>query len=262
MYTWSWEPSILIGLALQAGAYLACIGPLRQRFPDSVPVPQWQVQVFLLGVLVLFIALVSPLGVLSDGYLLSAHMVQHLLVTLVAPPLLLLGTPRWLFRPLVRSPLVLAIGRALTNPVVALLLYNSVFVVWHVPTFYDQSLRNVPLHALQHVMFIATATLMWWPIFSPLDELPPLPDPLKILYLFLASIPGTILGAIITFAAEVLYPTYARAPRMWGLSAKIDQQIGGMLMWVLGALIYLGVLTVVFFRWLNQDEYQPSYDRL
>src|SRR5919109_117247 len=97
---WNWEPSILIGLALQAGAYLACVGPLRGRFAGSAPVPQWQVQTFLLGVLVMFIALVSPLDTLGDGYLLTAHMVQHLLITLVAPPLLLLGTPRWLLRPL------------------------------------------------------------------------------------------------------------------------------------------------------------------
>src|SRR4051812_49684440 len=93
VYTWNWEPSILIGLALQVGAYLACIGPLRGRFPGSAPVPQARMQMFLLGSLTLFIALVSPLDTLGDGYLLSAHMIQHMLITLVAPPLLLIGTP-------------------------------------------------------------------------------------------------------------------------------------------------------------------------
>lgn len=260
MFKWSWEPTILAGLALQAGAYLACVGPLRRSFRDAAPVPRWQVQTFLFGVLILFIALVSPLGILSDGYLLSAHMVQHLLVTMVAPPLLLVGTPRWLFRLLVRSQVGLAIGRALTHPILALFVFNLILVAWHLPVNYDRSLNDSTVHAIQHVMFISAATLTWWPIFSPLDELPRLPDPLQLLYLFLASIPPTLLGAVITFAGDVLYPTYARAPRVWGISAETDQQLGGLIMWIVGALIYLGVLTAVFFRWFNQDETIASVD--
>lgn len=260
MFTWSWEPGILTGLALQVAAYLACVGPLRRWFPGSARVPQHQVQLFLLGVLILFIALVSPLGILSDGYLFSAHMLQHLLVTLIAPPLLLLGTPRWLFQPLVRPRIGLAIGRALTNPLLVLLLYNLVFAIWHVPAYYEGSLNNAQIHALQHVLFIGTATLMWWPIFSPLDKLPPLSDPLKCMYLFVASIPGTILGAIITFTDDVLYPTYARAPRVWGITASDDQIIAGLSMWIGGALIYLALLTVFFFHWLHDDEFASSQD--
>ena len=260
MFEWSWEPTILLGLAFQAGAYLACVGPLRHYFPKSKPVPSWQVQTFLFGVLVLFIALVSPLSILSDGYLLSAHMVQHLLVTMVAPPLLLIGTPRWLFRPLVRRRLGLAIGRVLTHPIITFVVFNLILTLWHVPAYYDRSLNEPAVHAIQHVMFIAAATLTWWPIVSPLDELPRLPDPLQVLYLFLASIPPTVLGAVITFAGDVLYPTYARAPRAWGLSPETDQQLGGLIMWVIGALIYLGVLTAVFFRWFNQDETVASVD--
>lgn len=260
MFAWSWEPGILTGLALQVGAYLACVGPLRRWFPGSARVPRQQVQLFLLGVLVLFIALVSPLGILSDGYLFSAHMLQHLLVTLIAPPLLLLGTPRWLFRPLVQVSIGRAIGRALTNPLVSLLLYNAVFAIWHIPAYYERSLSDPQIHAFQHVLFISTATLMWWPIFSPLDDLPPLADPLKCMYLFVASIPGTILGAIITLTSDVLYPTYARAPRVWGITAGDDQIIAGLSMWIGGALIYLALLTVFFFHWLHDDEFASSQD--
>jgi len=260
VYAWNWEPSILIGLALQAGAYLACVGPLRARFPGAQPVPQARIQTFLLGVLILFIALVSPIDTLGDGYLLTAHMIQHLLITLIAPPLLLLGTPRWLFRPLLRLPLAMPIGRALTHPVVGYLLYNVTFSVWHVPQYYELTLHNLPAHILEHMMFIGTATLMWWPVFSPLDELPALPAPLQCLYLFLQSIPPTILGALITFAGTVLYPTYARAPRVWGLSPETDQQLAGLIMWIPVALVFFTVLTVVFFRWLNRDEYERSRD--
>src|ERR1700712_2216188 len=109
-------------------------------------------------------------------------------------------------------------------------------------------------------MFIGTAVLTWWPIFSPLDELPRLSDPLQCLYLFFESLPPTILGAMITFATSPLYATYARAPRLWGLTAEIDQQAGGLIMWIPGALVFLLVLTIVFFRWFGEDDYKPSQD--
>src|SRR5689334_16710441 len=224
MFAWNWDPLILIGIALQVGIYLACVGPLRARFPGAEPVPPARVQTFLLGSLVLFIALCSPIETLGDGYLLSAHMIQHLLITLVAPPLWLIGTPRWLFRPLLRLPLALPVGRVITSALFAFLAFNVVFAAWHVPAYYDATLRSAPLHALEHVIFIVTATLTWWPVFSPLDELPRMSDPAQCLYLFLESIPPTILGALITFAGWILYPTYAHAPRVWGLSAALDQQ--------------------------------------
>ena len=260
MYTWNWEPSILIGLALQVGAYLACIGPLRGRFPGSAPVPPARVQTFLLGSLVLFIALVSPIDTLGDRYLLSAHMVQHMLITLVAPPLLLIGTPPWMFRPLLRLPLALPLGRWLTSALVAFLCYNIAFSLWHVPRYYEATLQSLPIHIIEHVMFFMTAALMWWPIFSPLNELPRLPDPLQCLYLFFASLPPTILGALIVFSSTILYPTYARAPRLWGLSPEIDQQAAGLIMWIPGGLVFLLVLTIVWFRWLGRDDYEQSRD--
>lgn len=259
MFAWNFDPAILIGLALQAGAYLACVGPLRTRFPGAEPVPPVRIQTFLLGVLVLFIALCSPIETLGDRYLLSAHMVQHMLMTLIAPPLLLLGTPRWLFRPLLRLPLALPLGRLITSPLAAFVSFNLVFALWHVPSYYEATLRSTPIHILEHALFFATATLTWWPIFSPMDELPRMADPAQCLYLFLASIPPTILGALITFAG-VLYPTYARAPRVWGLSPETDQQIAGLLMWIPGSLIFLLVLTIVFFRWFNNEEHIPSQD--
>jgi putative membrane protein len=256
-YAWQWEH--LIVPAALAAIYMACRGPLRKRFAEAAPVSRIRSQLFLIGVLTLFVAVVSPLDTLSN-YLLSAHMVQHLLMTLIVPPLLLLGTPGWMLRPLLRLPLALPLGRALTHPAVAFLVFNITFSAWHVPSLYNLALQNNTVHILEHLLFLATAVLTWWPVFSPLDELPRLSDPAQLLYLFFESLPPTILGALIAFAGEPLYPEYVTAPRLWGLSVMLDQQIGGLIMWIPGALVYFAVLTVVFFRWLNRDEYEQSRD--
>jgi putative membrane protein len=261
MYQWNWEPGLLAGLIAQIGAYLACVGPLRRWFPGSEPVAASQVQVFALGWLALFAALVSPVDTLATS-LLTMHMVQHLLLTLVAPPLMLMGTPRWLLRPLLRLPGALPIGRMLTRVVPAFFIYNIVFGLWHVPRYYELALANEQVHILEHLTFFVTAALTWWPICSPLDELPARPPGVQVLYLFLQSLPPTILGAILTFASEPLYPSYVRAPHLWGLDPLTDQQLAGLLMWIPGSLVFFGVLTVVFIRWLNRDEYEtPSLAR-
>lgn len=253
MYTWNWEPGLLAGLALQIGAYLACVGPLRRLFPSSAPVPRHQAQIFGLGWLALFIALVSPIDTLSES-LLTMHMVQHLLLTLVAPPLMLLGTPRWLFRPLLRLPGALLLGRLITGPVLAFIVYNAVFSLWHVPKYYELTLNSQLFHILEHAMFFGAAALTWWPICSPLDELPRAHPGVQVVYLFLQSLPPTILGALLTFAEAPLYPSYLRAPRLWGLDPLSDQQLAGLIMWIPGSLVFFGVLTVIFLRWLSRDE--------
>jgi putative membrane protein len=259
MYSWNWEPTLLIGLVLQVSAYLLCVvGPLRRYFPGSQPAPQWQIQTFLLGWLMLASALITPLHTLGDTYLLTAHMIQHLLLALIAPPLMLIGTPEWLFRPAVTLPYIknitLPIGRFLTHPLVAFLLFNLTFSLWHVPRYYDAALRNEMLHALEHMMFFGTAVLTWWPIFSPMKELPRLPQGGQVLYLFIQSLPPTILGAIISFVDNPLYAKYTEAPRVWGLDVMADQQLGGLTMWVPGGLIFFIVLTIVFFRWFGRDD--------
>ncbi|HEU5090213.1 MAG TPA: cytochrome c oxidase assembly protein [Roseiflexaceae bacterium] len=257
MYAWNWNPQLVLGLIAQISAYLACVGPLRRYFPGSAPVARSQIQLFGLGWLSLFLALVSPVDTLASS-LLTMHMAQHMLLTLVAPPLMLIGTPRWLFRPLLRIPGALALGRLATSFVAGFVVYNAVFALWHVPRFYEQALASEPIHILEHLSFFVTAALLWWPICSPLDELPAMPPGLQVIYLFLQSLPPTILGAILTFAAEPLYPSYERAPRLWGLDALTDQQLAGLLMWIPGSLVFFGVLTVIFIRWLNRDEYEPQ----
>ena len=253
-WEWHFHPDIILGVLLLESIYLLGVGPLRRRYSWGVPVENRQVVLFSMGVLVLFVTLTSPIHHLSDNFLFSAHMVQHLLLILVTPPLLLAGTPGWLLRPLVGSPWVLTAGRFLTHPVIAFSLFSFVLSVWHLPGLYDLTLRNEGAHIAEHLLFIATAVIMWWPVLSPLPELPRASYPVQMLYLFLLSLPPGFIGAAITFSKEILYPWYGTVPRLWGISALADQQIGGLIMKVPGALTFLGALTVVFFAWFNHEE--------
>ncbi len=252
--TWSTEPSIWLGMALLAAAYFAARGPLRARFDGSTPVSRSQTFWFLSGWFVLLFALISPLDSISDEYLFSAHMVQHILMTLVAPPFLLLGTPGWMLRPVLPYGPVARTARLLTIPFVAFALFNVDFLAWHAPALYEATLEHESIHIIEHLLFIGTAILNWWPILSPLPELPRLPYPAQILYLFLDAVPSTVLGGIFSFATEVVYPTYAAAPRIFGISALDDQLFAGLIMAMPGAMIYLLALTVVFFVWLGREE--------
>ncbi len=250
---WNFQPSILLGLGALVAAYLLSVGALRHRFPNSTPIAPRQLALFLAGAAIIFLALVSPIDEIGDQYLFSVHMTQHLLLTLVMPPLLLLGTPAWMLRPLLRYRLFYATGRWLTSAIPALVLFNLLFALYHVPALYDLILQNETLHTLVHLALIATAVITWMPICSPTDELPRLPYSAQILYLFLAAIPPTILGAVITFAPAAIYSTYAAAPRVFGIPALEDQQYAGLIMWVPGASVYLIALTIVFFKWFNQS---------
>ena len=209
---------------------------------------------FAAALLVLFLALNGPLHNLSDTYLFSAHMAQHLLLTLVFPPLLLYGTPSAVMRPLLRPRWVMAVARVLTRPLIAAAVFTAPIVLWHVPAFYEAALRDHNLHIVQHLVFLTTAVIMWWPVLSPVPELPRLPHLLQMLYLFLLGIPMAITGALIALSDRVLYPFYAGAPRVGGLSPLDDQQIGGLLMWVLGGLMLWIVITVVWFRYSVWDQ--------
>jgi putative membrane protein len=255
---WNWEPSILVGLALFAGLYLYATGPGRRWFTRAAPVRPGQKAWFLGGVVVLFLALLSPLDALSDRYLFSAHMWQHFMLAFLAPPCLLLGTPDWLLRPLLKQP-ILAWGlRHLTAPLFAYASFNIIFMAWHLPALYEATLHNEALHIFEHLLFIATGVLNWWPVMSPLPELQRLSYPGRIFYLFLEVIPTSVMGAFVTFPATVLYPTYANAPRVLDLSPMEDQQFAGLVMWIPAAFIYLFALSLVFMSWFSREQKAES----
>jgi putative membrane protein len=254
-YEWSWSlhPSVLLGTGLLGALYFYGIGPLRRRLGLGPPPAPWQVASFCAALLVLLVSLNGPVHDLSDYYLFSIHMVQHLLLTLVFPPLLIAGLPGWLLRPLLVRRGVLPVARFLTRPWVAAVLFSASIAVWHLGNFYDLMMRNHEVHIATHLMFMVTAILLWWPVMSPLPELPRLAPGLAMLYLFLVGIPMQVVGALITFADDVLYPWYIAAPRTWGLSPLDDQQLGGLLMWVPGNLYMFAAIGVLFFKWARDE---------
>jgi len=261
-WEWHWHSDLHGGLLLFTAAYLLCVGPLRGFLvqPDIIKPTKLQITSFLAGVLTMVFALSGPIHELADNYLFSAHMAQHILITLVVPPLLLLGTPDWLLRPLTRISVVMRLGRFFTLPLVAFLLFNSVFSIWHFPLFYDGALRQHAFHILEHLLFLATAVIVWWPVLSPLPELPRIPYPTQVLYLVLLSISQTPLFAVITFSNDVIYSFYETAPRIWDISPLTDQQLGGIIMKVSWIAVFLPAICIIFLKWFYHEETEDRHE--
>jgi putative membrane protein len=252
---WRFQPSVVIGLFLLLVGYFWAIGPANRRRPGGpLPVTAGQRASFVGGIVILFVALGQPLDDWSDHYLLTAHMAQHLLLTLAAPPLLLHGLPTWLLEPLTRNRVIDRAGYWLTRPAAAFIIANTVFIAWHMPVLYDAALQNEPIHVLEHGLFFTTALLAWWPLLGPLPAWPRLQPLPQCLYLFLWTIPGGVVGAFITLADPGLYAPYDTAPRVFGIDLTTDQQIAGLIMWIASSTLYLILITITFFRYASQEE--------
>ncbi len=256
-----WHPGLIaVSLAL-IWAYGMAVGPWRHRFPDAAPVPRRQVLSFVLAILSFYVAVGSPLDIVSDHYLMSAHMLEHVLLTFALAPLLLLGLPTYLARWLVRPRPVRVVLARMTRPLTALVLFNVIFSLFHMPKIYDYTLTHPLAHFGEHALFVVTALFMWWPILSPLPEMPRLPDPQQLLYLFANEVFQTVAFALITFAPHPMYSVYVHAPRIFGITALQDQQLGGMLM-KMGAILALGpAFWVTFFRWARREQWAARPDR-
>ena len=211
---------------------------------------RWRPVFFFTGLLITFIALELPIDYAGDYYLFSMHMVQHMLLMMVAPPLLLLGIVGARQSPRERHSSVRTVWWAVTRPWPAVIIFNAVLLVWHVPSLYDTTLRVVPIHILEHLSFITVGVILWWSIVDPIrDERTVTVSPLtKIAALTLAGIPPTILGIIFALAPAPLYSFYVQAPRLWGISALTDQQYGGVIMLGVGNIVYFIAVIIVFFR--------------
>jgi putative membrane protein len=225
---------------------------------------------FLSGLGIIWLAIASPLDGFAD-VLLSAHMVEHLLLMSFAPPLLLLGYPlvpllRGLPRgvvvpllgPLLRTRILRQLGQTLTTPIVAWLAMNLIFLGWHVPAAYDFALEHERWHEFEHMCFLGTSILFWWPVVRPWPTRARSGGWLLLPYLIMADIVNTALSAFLAFCDRPVYPYYLREPNPFGISPLPDQRAGAVVMWVVGSLVFLVPAAVLTFRLLQQPTRRAS----
>lgn len=244
---WSFDPVPALGILVASVVYGVAFWGARRA---GRGLPGRYALWFGLGLLALALALLSPLASYDDISL-SLHMIQHLLLLTVAPPLLLLGRPVQVMLNalppgrsgvLVRLRSVRRVLTTLTHPVVALLLFGGCLVLWHIPDFYDVTLTNEHLHDLEHLTFVVTSMLYWWTVVDPIPRHRKLPLSVALGSIFLASLVSVGVGAVLTVARQPVYTPYLSTPHLWGLSPLEDQQLAGSIMWAGGGLIYMGII--------------------
>ncbi len=250
------HPDAWLLVALLAGGYLLALRRLGPRLaaPGGPVVSRRQASLFTLGVVLVWAFADWPVHDISEGYLFSVHMVQHTIFSLVAPALLLLGTPAWLLRRLVQPPAVNRVLRKLCRPIPATLLFNGVIAISHWPKWIDYTVQHEPAHFAAHVLLFGSSLVMWLPVLNRLPELPVLSPPGRMLYLFLQSIVPTVPASFLAFAERPMFKVYANAPRITPMSAVEDQQVAGAVMKVGGATLIWIVIVVMFFRWYHQSQ--------
>ncbi|NUO37200.1 MAG: cytochrome c oxidase assembly protein [Gemmatimonadaceae bacterium] len=262
---WSAAPGVLLGCLVAVALYARGVRVIRRRAGTRLVSP-WRVRSFAAAIAALLIALVSPLDALA-GSLFSAHMVQHLLLMMVAAPLLVLGDPMtamlWALPPRGRRGVGLwwrrrrtlrAVWRAIASPGGAWILHVVALWIWHVPALYDRAVADGAVHVLEHLAFLGTALLFWWVPFKAHGRR--VGGGTALIYLFGAVLQGTILGALLALARLPLYTAHFGTTRAWGLTPLEDQQLAGLLMWVPAGFVYLAALVPLALRVLRQPPGQ------
>lgn len=246
----------LLVFSLVAG-YAAAIRYLGPSLaPKDAPVvTRKQVLTFAAGVFVIWSFSDWPVHDLSEGYLFWVHMTQHTMFSLVAPPLLILGTPAWLQRWLLSPPALRAFVRRMCRPLPASLLFNFVVAITHWPKWVDVTLHSELAHFGAHALLVVAALIMWLPIVNAIpDIVKALSYPVRMLYLFLQSILPTLPASFLAFAERPLYRFYETAPRISGMTTVEDQQLAGAIMKVGGTTLIWGVIVVMFFKWYAESQ--------
>ena len=235
--------STVIGLAVLGALYL-----WRAR-AEARPLGRTKPALFFSGLALMFLSLNGWIHDLSDYYLFTAHMVQHLFLAMGVAPLLIMGTPGWMLRPLLRFRAVRAAASPLGSAIACFFIFNIVLIGWHLPPLYNAAMTFHEVHIFQHLLLLAASVVMWWPVLSPMAEYPRLSYPGQMLYLFLMTIPMSVVSVSIAYAGSILYPEYASAPRVFRISPMEDQMLGGLIMWIPGGLYFFAVISVIFYRW-------------
>ncbi|WP_127587515.1 cytochrome c oxidase assembly factor CtaG [Paenibacillus koleovorans] len=275
-----WSPLNMVIAILIAVAYLGLIGPYRTKvFRESEPVSVGKALCFLLGLLVYYMAHGGPIDLL--GHLMfSAHMTSMTLAYLVAPPLMLLGIPGWMIRPLIRHPRAKKVFAFLTHPMLTVFIFNVLFSFYHMPFIHDYVMTHFTVHRILFFVLLVSAFMMWWPVLNPTPEVNPISELKKMAYIFSMGVLITPACALLIFADSTIYATY-NDPAIWAqamgycvptnaqallqsfsggpadfllLGAQEDQQLGGVIMKVAQEIVYGWALGYVFFSWYGREK--------
>ena len=266
--SWAFPAPVTLALLLIACVYLRGWLHLRKAFPHMISIAQ--IAAFVSGLSAVWIAIGSPINVLDDE-LLTFHMVQHLLLMAVAPPLILLGSPimpllhgvpqrlvREVLGAIFRLKAVQWVGRFAAHPAFCLLAASFAVIAWHYPPLFELGLKSDRWHQVEHAFFLTTGLLFWWPVVQPWPSVARWPRWSTPLYLFIATLPCDALSAFLAFCDRVVYRSYAATPHLVGVSPLGDQEFAGALMWVSVTFIYLVPAVVVTIQLLSPSRLHPS----
>lgn len=265
-----WELPLLPLLSVSTAAALYVRGWQEARRTRPHELPPWRAACFLLGLLIFWLAIASPLAALDDT-LLTAHMFQHFLLMSVAPPLIVLGAPtvpmlrglpraatRHALRPLLTSSWLRAAWSVLMHPATVWVVMNVAYLGWHAPSAFELTFASERIHDLEHATFFFTSTAFWWIVLAPWPAQRMWPRWAMIPYLLLSDVLNTVLCALLAFCGRVVYPSYAAAPRTTHLTALQDQVAAGCEMWVLNSTIFLGFAAFLTVKALSSTSRTPS----
>lgn len=259
--SWQLEPVLLGGIITATVAYFLAVGPLRSRLAPGEKFPTRHAVVFAVGMVMLFLNEGSPLHDLAERYLLSAHMVQHLLLTYAVAPIILAGIPSWLLKAVLLGRLE-PVSRVLLHPLVTFLAFSLVLAVYHVPAIYNLALANTSVHHAVHFVILIVSLMLWFPLMSTVAELPRPAFLVRLVYLFLLPVAQLPIFAGVSFSDGPLYTAYQHMPtRAFGLGVMEDQALSGVIMKVAGLFAFGITFVVIFFAWYRSEHQSDSTKR-
>ncbi|MDE0580824.1 MAG: cytochrome c oxidase assembly protein [Acidimicrobiia bacterium] len=255
---WRYQPHAEVWIILLAAIAMAwyaarIIAPKAAPVGES-PFARHHKLAFVGAMVLLWVASDWPMHDISEEYLYSVHMIQHLLITLVVPPLIWAAIPEWLARLALSGDGSVGVWvRRLARPVAAGLLFNFMVAVSHIPWVVNTSVESGALHYFVHLLLFASAMAMWLPVCGPIPELH-MREPGKMVYLFLMSVVPTVPGGFLTFAQGAVYSAYDHDVRLWGIGLQADQQAAGLIMKLVGGMYLWTWIGVLFFRWAGAQQ--------